>query len=136
MKQYPEVTKTNIYSFRQNNPELVVRDAREYLDLTEEECNILRTILLARGINKWLKVRRDLIAYKKQLKHTIKAIENQRKMVKGTPNYIVLREVSKALQSVRYTLRVLCKTDRWQIWPQLGSHHKELSAMNTIRASD
>ena len=132
-----EVTKANIANFRQNNPELIISDAKKMLNLDENGCNILRMILLARGVNKWLKVRRDLIAYKKQIKHQIKDIENRRvALIKNTPEYYTLREVSKVLQSVRKTLRSLCRTHRWQIWPQLGSHHKELEAMNTIKASD
>ena len=134
---YPKVTPQNIWNFRQNNPELIIQDARNYLGLNKEQCQILRIILLARGVNKWLKVRRDLIAYKKQLKHKIKAIEKIRLCYpKRTKENLIYMQISKTLQQVRSTLKCLCKTDRWQIWPQLGSHHKELKAMNTLKASD
>jgi len=128
---YPEVSPKTIWNFRQNNPNLIVEDARKYLKLNTGQCELLRKILLARGVNKWFKVRRDLIAYKKQVKHTLKDIHRQR--MDGRKE---LKETEKYLMQVRATLRKLCKTDRWQIWPQLYSHHKELRNMNSLRASD
>jgi len=132
--EYPEVTPKNIWNFRQNNPELVVNDARIYLGLNEKQCDILRKILLARGVNKWFKVRRDLIAYKKLIKHQIVAVQNQRRMMPQLSKQ--LKPLHLTLSKIRSDLRAMCKTDRWQIWPKLGSHHKELKAMNTITASD
>ena len=134
---YPEASRRTIWNFRQNHPELVIRDLREYLGLSEEDLDFVRTVLLARGINKWLKVRRDLIAYKKQLRHDIKRVEADRcALPKGHPRRRGLLEKSKALQSVRATLKTLCQTDRWQIWPRHLHIGEGLKAMNTLRASD
>jgi len=126
--KYPEVTPKTIWNFRQNNPELIVQDLVLYLGLDKKQEELARKILLARGVNKWFKVRRDLIAYKKQVKHIVKDLYLEHKKEN--------KELIKLAESVRHNLRNLCKTDRWQVWPQLGSHHKELRAMNTLTASD
>ena len=134
MNNYPIITPQTIYNFRQDNPELIIKDAQEYLGLNEIQCEILRKILLARGVNKWLKVRRDLIAYKKQIKHEVRAIvELRQTSYEAKKQFLPLL---KFAESVRRTLRQLCKTNRWQIWPQLGSHHRELRSMNSLWASD
>jgi len=141
-----EVTPQNIWNFRQNNPELIIKDAQQFLNLNNEQCQILRNILLARGINKWLKVRRDLIAYKKQLKNKIKRLESEKTKIKSQISknynpllhneYTVKKELSKLLQSIRHQLKQLCQTNRWQIWPTNQHHHKALQQMNTLTASD
>jgi len=133
--QYPEVTPQTIWNFRQNNPELVIRDAKQYLNLDEKQCELLRKILLARGVNKWLKVRRDLIAYKKAIKHDITRIMKIRKSAPPREKAILLPTL-KFAEKVRADLRQLCKTDRWQIWPTNKSHHESLRLMNTLKVSD
>lgn len=55
-----EVSEANIWNFRQNNPELVVRDLEKLFNLNEEQKEQVRTVLMARGVNKWFKVRRDI----------------------------------------------------------------------------
>jgi hypothetical protein len=142
---YPEVSPRTIWNFRQNNPELVIKDAREYLGLNEEQCELLRTILLARGVNKWLKVRRDLIAYKKQLKHEIRRLQEEIAALKAQlrtgfdhkvyHNYIRNKALLAKLSSIRGDLKQLCMTDRWQIWPRSSSRNV-LKEMNTIKCSD
>jgi hypothetical protein len=131
--EYPEVNQQNIWNFRQNNPELIIADARLYLGLNKEQCDLLRTILLARGVNKWLKARRDLIAYKKMVKHQICEVQKQRS--ESREAFHKLKPILKLLMEVRRQLKDICKTDRWQVWPRLGSHHQELRAMNSLRAS-
>ena len=133
---YPDLTPRTIWNFRQNHPELVVRDLRDYLGLDEAACAFVRRVLLARGVNKWLKVRRDLIAYKKQLKHELKATDAERLASKGTPRYRELTERLKLLQRVRGDLKALCMTDRWQVWPHDRPIGDGLRSMNTLRASD
>lgn len=146
MKQYPEVSPRTIWNLKQNNPELVIEDAKEYLGLNEEQCELLRTIMLARGINKWLKVRRDLIAYKKQIKHKIKEIEKYKCKLKQQikdfgysenvyREYLANKEVHKQLMQIRGDLKALCMTDRWQIWPRLTSRDA-LRQMNSIKCAD
>jgi hypothetical protein len=146
IKQYPEVSPRTIWNFQQNNPELVIKDAKEYLGLNEEQCELLRTIMLARGVNKWLKVRRDLIAYKKQLKHELKNVGKQANELKQYMKengfnekihhqYIVSKELHKKLCQIRGDLKALCMTDRWQIWPKSTSS-KVLKQMNSITCAD
>ena len=146
MKQYPEVSPRTIWNFKQNNPELVIEDVKEYLELNEEQCEMLRTIMLARGINKWLKVRRDLIAYKKQIKHEIKEIEKRKFKLKQEMKdfgyservyreYLAYKEVHKKLMQIRGDLKGLCMTDRWQIWSKSTSRDA-LRQMNSIRCAD
>ena len=137
IKDYPEVSPRTIWGFRQNHPELVIRDLREYLGLDEEQLEFVRTVLLARGINKWLKVRRDLIAYKKQKKHAIKQVVAERlTKEKGSSEYRILTERLKQLNEVRGTLKGLCMTERYQVWPKNCSIGSTLKTMNTLKSSD
>jgi len=68
-----DVNPVNIWNYKQNHPELVIEDIRR-MGASDHIMEIVRTSMLARGINKWLKVRRDLIAYKKKLRNDIKEL--------------------------------------------------------------
>jgi len=148
-----KVTPINIWNYKQNHPELIINDLKNE-GFTEEQINIVRISMLARGVNKWLKVRRDLIAYKKLLKHEIKqlmddvgklkinmtnkwcnfnnaSVYDVHEYNKAREQYVIARELLKYKQKVRSDLKKLCMTNRWQIWE--GKH---LSDMNTITASD
>lgn len=145
MIEYPEVTPKTIWNFRQNNPELIVDDARQYIGLNEEQCDLLRIILLARGVNKWFKVRRDLIAYKKVIKHEIKRIEKEKTLLKEQIKtsfdeklyckYLINKELHKKLMQIRSDLKALCMTDRWQLW-RPSTSRRVLKEMNSITCSD
>ena len=139
------VNPNNIWSYRQNHPELVINDL-QIRGISKKTIELVRISMLARGINKWLKVRRDLIAYKKIKKHQIKnkfqEIVNIKKKLKKTPfktvdSYILFKQLAvakaelKILEEVRSSLKSMCMTERWQIWKG-----KDLSDMNTIKASD
>ena len=108
-----------INNFRQNTPELVIRDARRMLSLNEEQCQILRDILLARGINKWLKARRDIIRYKEKVKESIKYIQSTYK--KGD---VAQKATLQVLNLVRRDLRIICHQSRWVIWPEIATASK------------
>jgi len=148
-----KVTPINIWNYKQNHPELIINDLKNE-GFTEEQINIVRISMLARGVNKWLKVRRDLIAYKKLLRHEIKqlmddvgklkinmtnkwcnfnnaSVYDVHEYHKAREQYVIARELLKYKQKVRSDLKKLCMTNRWQIWE--GKH---LSDMNTITASD
>jgi hypothetical protein len=136
-----DVSEKNIWSFRQNNPELVIQDAAKYLALSSQDQETLRTILLARGINKWLKVRRDIIAYKGLVKIRIKELIEEIKIEKAklqgdrtTPHHklISLRSELKALEDVRRNLRQMCHSERMVIWPH-SVRRDTLKKMNTIK---
>jgi hypothetical protein len=146
----------NIWLYRQNDPKLVVRDLKEvYPDIDE---TVVERSLMARGINKWLKVRRDLIAHKKSLKNEIKALmleisehkaklkevyTTNKQVISGEKtvyelsdyyvaqtNYLKDKEKLKFLQNERGVLKGLCMTERWQDW-----RGKSVEDMNTIKAS-
>ena len=146
-------TPRNIWNFKQNHPELVIKDLIA-LGFNEKTILTVRMSMLARGINKWLKVRRDLIAYKKQIRNELKVLSATIPQLKATmtikwvnfdnatnyqvheyhkarEQYIVARELLKYQQRIRGDLKKLCMTDRWQLW-----EHKKLQDMNTITASD
>jgi len=150
VKSYPEVSPRTIWNFRQNNPELVIQDAKDYLGLSDEQCKVLRLILLARGVNKWLKVRRDLIAYKTLIKLRIRELnkevpelrERMKLFPRGTPEnnkayteWRVKRQELKTLTEVRGVLRSLCHSDRFVEWKPSVSRHV-LKEMNTIRVGE
>jgi len=167
MKKRPniwEASPKNIWNYKQNHPELVIRDitefGNEYMNISQIQ-NLIRQSMLCRGINKWLKVRRDLIAYKKGLKHEIKDLQKQiielkkdltesfinidfksdyipmdvflkyQEYRKKQINYIKTKEILNYKIKVRIDLKALCMTERWQIWKG-----KELRDMNSIKCSD
>lgn len=150
---FTEVSPSNIWNYRQNHPELVIKDMKS-VGASELLINFLRLSMLARGINKWLKVRRDIIAYKKLIKHDIKLLQTEIPVLKSrmtalwvnfntaTPvqiseyfkareKYLIVKELLKCKSRVRADLKSLCMTDRWQVW-----EGKKLEEMNTITASD
>ncbi len=153
-----EATPQNIWNYKQNHPELVIKDLQQY-GVDAFIVSLVRQSMLCRGINKWLKVRRDLIAYKKIIKHQIKDLDkiipSLKEQMKNTHvsykeillnpenihqlllferkhrDYMIAKEKLKLLQEIRGNLKKMCMTDRWQIWE--GKHIEE---MNTIKASD
>ena len=162
MKNIWKVNKTNIWNFKQNHPELVIKDIRKYLPIPIISGYIQRLVrvsMMARGINKWLKVRRDLIAYKKLVKHDVKRewenvnrlkkemsenycyekqVKNGEKTLRQFTNYqklltqyLVHKELLKYKEYNRHCLKKLCMTERWQEWES-----KKIDEMNDIRASD
>ena len=153
-----QADRANIWNYKQNHPELVVRDIARYFPVPIVSWFIQRLVrqsLLCRGINKWLKVRRDLIAYKKQIKHEVKDLQAQipelkRQMTeqyvadfttatahdvvgyfRAREQYLITKELLKYKERVRADLKAMCMTDRWQEW-----HGRTLEDMNTLRASD
>ena len=148
----------NIWNYRQNHPELVINDCK-YYGFTDGQASIVRQSLLVRGVNKWLKVRRDLIAYKLQIRSEIKLLHTKlcilksettvlfctkRQVLSGEKSlfdldayyrkrteYLCAKERLKLLQNIRGTLKKLCMTDRWQIW-----EGNKLRDMNTLKAGD
>ena len=140
--KYPDLSiiKYKIESYRQNFPELVIRDAQEYLELTDKQCDTLRNILLARGVNKWLKVRKDLVTYKTTIKKEItrlcNALHDARIELKNYPKltrsemsceqFKKWKNISKKRVEMKYRLKCLnevqkelnkmCHSPRYVIW--------------------
>lgn len=159
-----EASPENIWNYRQNHPKLVLRDLENEWETIKERglphlIAVARQSMLVRGINKWLKVRRDLIAYKKQIKHRVKEADAEFASLKSTMNeryctvddvasgektvvdyhaylgiltaYCAVRERRKVLSQIRGDLKAMCMTNRWQEWDD-----KDLEDMNSIKASD
>lgn len=159
-----EATSENIWNYQQNNPNLVLADIRNFIDniwqfrnnketLKDAIVNTVKQSMLCRGINKWLKNRRDIIAYKKVIKNQIKELQKQIPVLKQkstetfadfkttTPyqifehmqertKYLLAKEKLKTLMEVRTALKAICMSDRWVDWDG-----KSVQDMNTIRAS-
>ena len=157
-----EASPGNIWNYRQNHPELVIKDIESHcsnIANVQDIIDLVRQSMLCRGINKWLKVRRDLIAHKKQIKNIViqlsgEVVYAKQRMTETycypgqistgekTPddyyNYMLARvdyekaKVSlKIYEQERHILKNMCMTDRWQIWKD-----KKLEEMNTITCSD
>lgn len=105
-----EINSLNIVSFRQNNPELVIQDCITEFNFTPEQCNKMRTILLARGINKWLFARRKFI----RLKHKIKKLMKQ--STPKSPEYYIFSQLNADMQNI-------AKAPRWVEWPKTVTHN-------------
>jgi len=93
----------NIWSARQNNPELVVKDCQEEFNLTDEQCDKLRFILLKRGVNKWLYARRKFIAMKHELKEMLKEEKDKERL--------------KFLHKLNEKMQNIARMPRWVEWP-------------------
>ena len=107
-----KLNEKTIWNSQQDHPELVVRDCIKEFNLSEEQINKLRFILMNRGINKWLYARYGFI----KLKHEVK------RMKKECPNDKKIRYIQEKMQNI-------AKTPRWVEW---GTHiHKKMK--NNIR---
>lgn len=91
-----------------------MRDISDLFSLSTEEEELVREILLIRGVNKWLYARRLFIDLKHQIKDYIK--ENN-----GKGDRRVLLRVYEKMQNI-------ARTPRWVLFPKendLGkAHHK------------
>ena len=104
-----------IYSFRQNSPELIIRDAKRMLHLDDDQLEVLRRILLARGVNKWFKARRDIIKLKHEIKKRIREVTGRYK--KWNP----VHKLELALLNYLYErLESICHQPRWVEWPPIA----------------
>jgi len=106
MKIYDSDT---IVTAKQNHPELVIADAQRELNLTDEQAEILRIILLYRGINKWLYCRLKII----DLKHELKKLS---KSAKTLDERNIYNKIHAEMQSI-------CKIPRWIEW---GKYHSNM----------
>ena len=108
----------DINGFHQNHPELVVRDLRAYISPVRT-----REVLKFRGINKWLRVRRLLIALKHRWLSRIKELEREKQMLAGSDSRKAeLKGYIKALTDCRQQVRALCYSPRDVDFPE--DYHK------------
>lgn len=110
------LSEKTINNFRQNTPELILEDAERMLDLKPEEIEVLRSILLARGVNKWFKARRDIIRLKNDLRYMIKEVHTY--YDKTNKEH---KERLKMLNFFMSVIRKICHQQRWVEWPKIRS---------------
>jgi len=150
------VNAETIYNEKQNYPELIVEDILKEIDflitfyiekgladkrqytLSDEETllnelkidlrNKIYAILLKRGVNKWLLVRKLLIRLKKlyqeEINNTLKEIQTLKKEMERLihppkrmkDEHRILKERLKLLSRIRGELFTLCNTPRWVVW--------------------
>jgi len=106
-------TARDIWNIKQNKPSYIARDF-EMFGIPRE---ITHTILLARGVYKWLAVRRKLVRLKNEWKERIKAtIQDIMATKKSGDSYKLgyLRGYLKAYEEARKEIRALCHSDRLQ----------------------
>ena len=102
----------NIQSYRQNIPELIVRDCIREFNLDEEQAERLRIILLARGTSKWFFARREFI----RLKHQVK------EMLKSNQYPYNDKKVHRVVQKIYVRMQNIAKLPRWIWWPITITH--------------
>lgn len=108
-----DVRKDNIWLYEQNKPSLIAQDLLEY----GVPYDVSMKILLARGVFKWLGVRRRLIklkdVWRNRLTDTYTKIQNAKKDSKFY-DVAYYRGYIKALEECRKEVRQLCHSERWQ----------------------
>ncbi len=116
-----EMNEKTIWSVRQNNPELVVRDCIEEFGFNEKQCEALRFILMKRGVNKWLFARRKFIKLKHEVKEMLKKVKPKSK------EWWQLRHINERMQNI-------AKLPRWIEFPSTTTHNwKNIEAQIKIR---
>ena len=107
-----EVSPENIWQYKQNKPKLIANDLNKLYNIPK---NITHKILIARGVYKWLSVRRNLI----KLKDVWKTRLTECYLNVNNKPYDPLerawkRGYIKALEECRKEIRLLCHSERWQ----------------------
>lgn len=103
--------KDKIWVLKQNKPKYVANDLEKFGVPRE----VTHAVLLARGVYKWLAVRRKLIKLKDQWKKEITTIQNEiSKLPRKSTERKILAERLKTLTKCRQEIRKLCHSPRWQ----------------------
>ena len=126
------IEKSQIWYYDQKIPDLVVDDLINNLDIKDNIKNrdIIYSILLKRGINKWLMVRKLLIRLKKFYQKDIINCQNEIGEAKKSENWkrlSNLKEKIKLLYKIRSELKILCQSPRWVIRNQ-----REVGLVDTV----
>lgn len=106
------LNERTIQSFRQNIPELIVRDCIKEFNLDDEQAEKLRVILMARGVNKWMFIRREFL----RLKHQVK------EMLKNKEGMYGERRIHRMIERIYVKMQNMAKTPRWVEWPSTVTH--------------
>lgn len=103
-------THDNIDNYKQNHPELIIRDIENNPDAD------VRHILKYRSVNKWLRVRKLLIQLKIRWQHEIREHQLNLENLKGdwskVDEYQFERGYHMALTHCRQQVRALCHSPR------------------------
>ena len=105
------LTPKSIWLIKQNKPSLIAED----LACFGVDKATIHKVLLARGVYKWLSVRRKLITTKNIWKDRIK--DTLSKIVKAKQEHVntsYLKGYLKAYEECRKEIRELCHSERWQ----------------------
>ena len=121
-----KIDKHAIWHYKQNYPEAIVEDILTFIrnndvnKLSDAEIrDKLYEILLKRGVNKWLFVRKLLIRYKKLIAKMITELSEEYKKAKKEKRFIdalLLKTELNILNRIRGDLKTLCMTPRYVIW--------------------
>ena len=107
------LTPDLIWNIEQNKPSLVVKDLQEFGVPAE----VTHGVLLARGVYKWLAVRRKLIklknVWKDRIRETLVGMASA-KAEKKQYQVTYLRGYLRAYEECRGEGRALCHSPRWQ----------------------
>ena len=110
-EQFAGVNPRSIWNSKQNHPELVVQDATRLFNLTPEQQEAMRFILMNRGVNKWLRNRLLFIDLKHEVKEKLKQVPMKSR------EWRLLHWVNARMQNI-------AKSPRWVEW---GRHvHKKM----------
>jgi hypothetical protein len=115
MLDYQEqLTPKLIWSIEQNKPTLIVKDLERY----GVPAKVSHSILLARGVYKWLAVRRHIIklknTWRERITKTIGELVEAKKEHNNSYRIGYLRGYLKAYEEARAEVRELCHSERWQ----------------------
>lgn len=106
-RDYDELGPQNIWNWRQNKPSYVASDLNTLAGVPRE---LTYKVLLARGVFKWLSVRRGLIKlkdlWKERERETLKRIKERERMEYH-------RGYLRGVQECRKEVRGLCHSERW-----------------------
>lgn len=109
----------DINNFKQNHPELVVKDLDGLID-----SETVRYVLKYRGVNKWLRVRKLLIQLKHSWRDRVKILQEQKKEARAMGDfktYYKLQGYVEALTDCRQQVRALCHSPRDVDFPENGA---------------
>lgn len=129
---WEDVTPDNVWQFRQNKVRYIIRDLADRFCLDEAGKKAVALCLMARGVCKWLHVRRDLIRLKDEWKRDITRRNNVVAFMRaGTCEHS--REAGELAMLVRCReqVRELCHSERWV----LGADERDAQVMRELGVS-
>ena len=100
----------DIWNLAQNKPTLIAKDLERF----GVPRPVTHAILLARGVYKWLAVRRDLIKLKNEWRDELTGLYIKAQRRKGTPEHQRILGRIEALEMCRAQVRALCHSERFR----------------------